>query len=82
MVKYLLTYRLVNIIRKISIGPDYMKSMNYTVGQEVLDKSYSIYQIIRNEDGIKLYIIKEGEIVLWKEFSETVPVSIEYNINF
>jgi hypothetical protein len=82
MGKYLLTYRLVNIIRKISIGPDYMKSMNYTVGQEVLDKSYSIYQIIRNDDGIKLYIIKDGEIVLWKEFSNTVPVSIEYNINF
>lgn len=82
METYLSTYRLVNIIRKISIGPDYMKSMNYTVGQEVLDKSYSIYQIIRNEDGIKLYIIKEGEIVLWKEFSDTVPVSIEYNINF
>ncbi len=82
MVRYLSTYRLVNIIRKISIGPDYMKSMNYTVGQEVLDKSYSIYQIIRNDDGIKLYIIKEGEIVLWKEFSNTVPVSIEYNINF
>lgn len=82
MVKYLSTYRLVNIIRKISIGPDYMKSMNYTVGQEVLDKSYSIYQIIRNDDGIRLYIIKDGEIVLWKEFSSTVPVSIEYNINF
>lgn len=82
MAKYLSTYRLVNIIRKISIGPDYMKSMNYTVGQEVLDKSYSIYQIIRNDDGIRLYIIKEGEIVLWKEFSNTVPVSIEYNINF
>lgn len=82
MGKYLLTYRLVNIIRKISIGPDYMKSMNYTVGQEVLDKSYSIYQIIRNDDGIKLYIIKDGEIVLWKEFSNTVPVSIEHNINF
>ena len=82
MVRYLSTYRLVNIIRKISIGPDYMKSMNYTVGQEVLDKSYSIYQIIRNDDGIKLYIIKDGEIVLWKEFSNTVPVSIEYNINF
>ncbi len=72
----------MNIIRKISIGPDYMKSMNYTTGQEVLDKSYSIYQIIRNDDGIKLYIIKEDEIVLWKEFSNTVPVSIEYNINF
>lgn len=82
MVRYLSTYKQVNIIRKISIGPDYMKSMNYTVGQEVLDKSYSIYQIIRNDDGIRLYIIKEGEIILWKEFSSTVPVSIEYNINF
>lgn len=72
----------MNIIRKISIGPDYMKSMNYTVGQEVLDKSYSIYQIIRNDDGIKLYIIKDSEIVLWKEFSSTVPAAIEFNINF
>jgi hypothetical protein len=82
MVTLLSIYRQVNIIRKISVGPDYMKSMNYTVGQEVLDKSYSIYQIIRNEDGVKLYIIKDDEITLWKEFSNTVPVSIEFNINF
>lgn len=56
--------------------------MNYTVGQEVLDKSYSIYQIIRNEEGTKLYIIKDDEITLWKEFSITMPISIEFNINF
>jgi hypothetical protein len=72
----------VNIIRKISVGPDYMKSMNYTVGQEVLDKSYTIYQIIRNDEGTKLYIIKDSEITLWKEFSITMPISIEFNINF
>jgi hypothetical protein len=72
----------VSIIRKISVGPDYMKSMNYTVGQEVLDKTYNIYQIIRTEDGIKLYIIKNDEITLWKEFSVSMPVSIEFNINF
>ena len=59
-----------------------MKSMNYTVGQEVLDKTYIIYQIIKNEDGIKLYIIKNDEITLWKEFSVSMPVSIEFNINF
>ncbi len=59
-----------------------MKSMNYTVGQEVLDKTYNIYQIIRTEDGIKLYIIKNDEITLWKEFSVSMPVSIEFNINF
>jgi hypothetical protein len=56
--------------------------MNYTVGQEVLDKTYNIYQIIRTEDGIKLYIIKNDEITLWKEFSVSMPVSIEFNINF
>ncbi len=72
----------MSIIRKISVGPDYMKSMNYTVGQEVLDKTYAIYQIIRNDDGIRLYIIKDDEITLWKEFSITMPVSIEFNINF
>ena len=72
----------MNIIRKISVGPDYMKSMNYTVGQEVLDKRWSIYQIIRNEEGTKLYIIKDDEITLWKEFSITMPISIEFNINF
>ena len=72
----------MNIIRKISVGPDYMKSMNYTVGQEVLDKSYTIYQIIRNSEGTKLYIIKDSEITLWKEFSIAMPISIEFNINF
>jgi len=59
-----------------------MKSMNYTVGQEVLDKSYVIYQIIRNNEGTKLYIIKDSEITLWKEFSIAMPISIEFNINF
>jgi hypothetical protein len=72
----------VSIIRKISVGPDYMKSMNYTVGQEVLDKTYCIYQIIKSDEGIKLYIIKDDEITLWKEFSITMPISIEFNINF
>ena len=82
MVTLPLIYKQVSIIRKISVGPDYMKSMNYTVGQEVLDKTYNIYQIIRTEDGIKLYIIKNDEITLWKEFSVSMPVSIEFNINF
>lgn len=56
--------------------------MNYTVGQEVLDKTYSIYQIIKGDDGIKLYVIKDDEITLWKEFSIAMPISIEFNINF
>ena len=30
----------------------------------------------------KVWIQRNDEIILWKEFSSYVPVSIEYNINF
>jgi len=79
-----LTYRQVNIIRKISIGPDYMKSMHYVVGQDVL-RGNGIIDTIRMESdlSISIYIINQDkEIVKWKSFSNTVPMSIEYNIDF
>ena len=73
-------------IRKISVGPDYKNgAMHYIVGQEVLDKSNTIHLIKYDSEkgSIKVYIINEkNEVVLWKEFNSTVPVSIEYNINF
>jgi hypothetical protein len=72
----------VNIIRKISIGPDYMKGMHYVVGQEVLGRNYVIESIIRNESSISIWIKKDDEIVMWKEFSNTVPVSLEFKIDF
>ena len=31
---------------------------------------------------IVIYIEDEVGIRMWKEFSETMPISIEYNINF
>jgi hypothetical protein len=71
------------IIRKISIGPDYMNAMHYSVGQSVLDKSYSIYVIKENKDNdIDIYIIRKDEVVLWKRISSTVPKSIEFKIDF
>lgn len=73
-------------IRKISIGPDYKSSaMHYIVGQDVLNNTYRIHLIKYDSDvrSIKVWIISnKGEIVLWKEFNHTVPISIEYNINF
>jgi len=72
----------VNIIRKISVGPDYMKCMHYVVGQEVLGRSYTIDSIIQDESSISIYICKDDEIVKWKEFSSTMPVSIEFKIDF
>ena len=74
-------------IRKISIGPDYKSgAMHYIVGQEVLGGNYFIH-LIRfdsNLESIKIWIEKSkgSEVFLWKEFTSTMPVSIEYNINF
>jgi hypothetical protein len=60
--------------------------MHYIVGQEVLGGSHTIH-LIRFDaslDSIKIWIEKNKskEIILWKEFTHTMPISIEYNINF
>lgn len=72
-------------IRKISIGPDYKGgAMHYLVGQKVLGDTNEIHLIKfdTEKQSIKIYIINEkAEVVLWKEFTSTIPISIEYNIN-
>lgn len=73
-------------IRKISVGPDYKSgAMHYIVGQEVLNGNYIIHLIRQDKDSLstKLWIInRDNEIILWKEFSPNMPLSMEYNINF
>ncbi len=73
-------------IRKISIGPDYKSgAMHYLIGQKILGDSNEIHLIKYDSknQSIQIYIINEKkEVVLWKEFTFTVPISIEYNINF
>jgi len=72
-------------IRKISIGPDYKSSaMHYIVGQEILGSKYKIHLIkfYPENESIKIWIQQENEVMLWKEFTRTMPISIEYNINF
>ena len=72
-------------IRKISIGPDYKSSaMHYIVGQEILGGSHSIHLIKEDEQkgSIKIWIQKADEIFLLKDFNSTMPISVEYNINF
>jgi hypothetical protein len=71
-------------IRKISIGPDYKGgAMHYIVGQDVLNGSYKIHHIRHEVDSnsILIWIEKDDSIVLWKEFKQTMPISVEYNIN-
>lgn len=72
-------------IRKISIGPDYKSgAMHYIVGQDVLGSTHKIHLIKfnNNKSSIEIWIQLKDEIFLWKEFSETVPISIEYDIYF
>lgn len=72
-------------IRKISVGPDYKSgAMHYIVGQEILGGSHKIHLIKHNQEknSILIWIEKEEEVYLWKEFNSTMPISIEYNINF
>jgi hypothetical protein len=72
-------------IRKISVGPDYKSgAMHYLVGQDVLNGSHKIHLIQFDEmkKSFKIWIIKSNEVVLWKEFTSQIPISIEYNINF
>jgi hypothetical protein len=70
-------------IRKISVGPDYKSgAMHYIVGQDVLSGKFFIHLIKKEADSIVIYIQSGDEILLWKEFTSNMPVSIEYNINF
>lgn len=60
-----------------------MKCMHYMVGQTVLDKTWEINTIRKEDDGsICVWIIKDGEIIKWKAFSNTMPISIEYKIDY
>jgi len=57
--------------------------MNYVVGQPVLS-TYTIHVIKKESDGsISVYVENnKKEIVLWKNFNVTMPVVLEYNINY
>jgi hypothetical protein len=71
------------IIRKLSVGVDYKSSMNYITGQSVLNGNYVIHLIkITDAGSYQIFIEQNKEVVLWKEISSSVPVSVEYNIEF
>jgi hypothetical protein len=73
-------------IRKISVGPDYKGgAMHYIVGQDVLGETNKIHLIKYDDEkqSFRIYIINDSkEVILWKEFNSTIPVSIEYNIHY
>jgi hypothetical protein len=87
MVTYLLTSRQeklpTTVIRKLSVGPDYKTAMHYIIGQKVINDQYVIHAIIAEVDSIKVWIENDKkEVVAWKSYNFSIPMSVEYNINF
>ena len=60
--------------------------MHYIAGQEVLGGKYSIHliQFDHIDQSYKIWIksYNKDEVILWKEFKLTLPISLEFNINF
>ena len=59
-------------------------AMHYLVGQDILGGSHKIHLIQQKKEtgSIIVWIEKGDEVFMWKEFNSTMPISIEYNINF
>tara|TARA_R100000734_G_C3256772_1_gene56631 strand:- start:406 stop:624 length:219 start_codon:yes stop_codon:yes gene_type:complete len=72
----------MNLIRKISIGKDYKTdAMHYSVGQEVYG-GHTICNIIEEEIKYSIYIEKNKEVILWKDFNKNMGISVEYNLDY
>lgn len=72
------------VIRKVSVGGDYKTAMHYIVGQRVLSGAYQIEHIVPTDrNSIEVWIVNDvNEMVLWKEFTNNMPCSLEFNIDF
>ena len=71
------------IIGKISVGNDYKSAIHYLKGQPVMKDSATIHEILQRPHGIEVWVLNQNkEVYLWKMFTPTIPISIEYNLNF
>lgn len=71
----------MNLIRKIIVGPDIKNGMQFTVGQELMGGSHTVYNIEPSDAGFIVWLKNDrDEVYQWKEFLRTMPISIEYNI--
>jgi len=82
LILILVKLRLLNLIRKISIGKDYKNdAMHYSVGQEVYG-GHIIVNIIEDEDKYSVYIEKNKEILPWKEFNKNMAIAVEFDLQY
>ena len=72
----------IKMIIKISIGKDYKnEAMHYSVGQEVYG-GHLICNIVEEEKKYSIYIEKNKEVILWKDFNKNMGISVEYNLDY
>ena len=70
------------LIRKISIGKDYKnESMHYSVGQEVYG-GHRICDIVEEDTGYDVFIKKNNNVIIWKNFNKSMAISVEYNLEY
>ena len=75
-------YKMMELIRKISIGRDYKNdAMHYSVNQEVYG-GHIIKNIIEEENKYSIYIEKNNELMLWKEFNKNMAIAVEYDLEY
>ena len=72
----------MELIRKISIGKDYKnEAMHYSVGREVYG-GHTINSILEEDDKYSIYIMKDNEILPWKDFNKNMAIAVEYNLEY
>ena len=70
------------LIRKISIGKDYKnESMHYSVGQEVYG-GHRICDIVEEDTGYDIFIKKNNDVIIWKNFNKNMAIPVEYNLEY
>tara|TARA_Y100001938_G_C8010980_1_gene390006 strand:- start:569 stop:811 length:243 start_codon:yes stop_codon:yes gene_type:complete len=79
----------MELIRKISIGPNPKDCMAYSVGQPVIDGSYKITDIVLNDRVMHktsvhrydIWVEKNNERFLWKSIENSTCI-IENDLKF
>ena len=55
--------------------------MHYSVGQEVYG-GHTICDIVEEEEKYSIYIKKNKDVILWKDFNKNMAISVEYNLEY
>lgn len=76
----------MSVIRKISIGPDYPRSMSYTVGQSVMPEigAFKIHSIKVDQNSMMYVKIVDdkNQVSTWKVLTPSMPIVVEYDLAF